>query len=274
MIRDCKSVIAGHFIIRRGAQCGLGEETLDQDPSQVGLSLMFACGNRPSARDIERLVAVADFGAAFVSHRPQDEAVGVIELLINGLTFDLAGLGSGAAANTPDERHRYGTIADYPKQSLEAITLTPAHHIASGFAMIPVIQAMAGLAAHFARMLEVVAVCWHPAQTWMEPQYYAQVALNWISGGPFPALGLTALQENSAGFRTEGLGFFVGQELQVDVPAGQSKRDAAKLAVRLIDRAICEGRFAGNGTIDGPDAQPLQIEVSDSGRLATVRHLA
>lgn len=252
------------------------EETLDNHLGQAGLSLLFAGGKRPSAGDIERVLASAapSAVAAAVSFRPRDDAEGMLELLISGLTFDLCGLRPGAGMSVPPERHRYGTIADHENHKLEAITLIPAQHIASGFAMIPVVQAMAGLAAHIAQPLAAKAVCWHPAQTWMEPQYYSRIVLNWLSGGPFPALGLTALQANSEGVRTEGLGFFVGQELQVDGLPGEAKRDNAKLAMRLIDRVVCEGRFTGDGTLDGPDGQRLHIEIGESGRLATVRRLA
>lgn len=255
---------------------GVREETLDKIPSQAGLSLLFASGMRPSAGDIERLLASAELAAAAtsVSFRPGDDAEGMVELLVSGLTFDLWGLSPAAATPVPPERYRYGTIAEHLKLGLEAITLVPSQHIASGFAMIPIVQAMARLAAHIALPLGAEAVCWHPAETWMEPQYYSRIALNWLSGGPFPALGLTALQENPEGFRTEGLGFLVGQELQVDGSSGESQRENARLAMRLIDSVVCEGRFTADGMAEGPDGERLQVKIGDSGRLATVRRLA
>ncbi len=212
--------------------------------------------------------------AAAVSFRPQDDAEGLIELLVSGLTFDLRGLAPGAAMPVPIERHRYGTISENPEQALEAITLVPAQHIASGFAMIPVVQAMVGLAAHIALPLGAQAVCWHPAATWMEPQYYSRKVLDWFSGGAFPSFGLTALQENSAGFRSEGLEFFSGQELQIDSLVGEPKRGVAKLAMRLIERVVCEGPFTSDSAFDGPDGGRFLVVLSDAGRLATIKRRA
>ena len=206
---------------------------------------------------------------ASISFRPQDDAAGMVEILVSGLTFDLCGLAPGAGTSVPPVRHRYGTIADQP---FEAITLTPAQHIASGYAMIPVVQAMTALAAHISLPLEAQAVCWHPAETWIEPHYFARIGHDWVSGGAFPALGLTALQDNSAGLRSEGLHFFVRQELQVDNRPGEEMRDTAKLALRLIDRTISEGPFTADGAFDGPDGQRLHVELSNEGRLATIRH--
>lgn len=237
------------------------------------MSLLFASGKRPSADDIQRLLASADLAAAaaVVSFRPQDDTEGLIELLVSGLTFDLRGLSPSTAMPIPNERHRYGTLSEHPEHALEAVTLVPAQHIASGFAMIPIVQAMAGLVADIALPLAAEAVCWHPAGTWMEPQYFSRISLDWLSGGAFPALGLTALQENTAGFRSEGLGFFGGQEIQIDSLAGETKREAAKLAMRLIDRVVCEGPLTSDGGYDGPDGERLLVVLSDAGRLATIK---
>jgi len=248
---------------------------LDKQPRQVGLSLLFACGDRPSAGDIERVISTADSAAAAacVSYRPPEEAEGMVELLASGLTFDLRGLYPASAMPLPPKRHRYGTIDEMPG-ALEAITLVPSHHTSSGFAMIPVVQAMAALAADIALPLGTVAVCWHPAQSWMAPQYFSRIALSWISGGPFPALGLAALQENSNGLRTEGLGFFIAQELQLDGLAGEPRQEIAKRAVRLIDLAVYQGGFHADGLIEGPDGLSLAVEIRDAGKLARLRPLA
>jgi hypothetical protein len=87
-------------------------------------------------------------------------------------------------------------------------------------------------------------------------------------------LGLTALKATSNGVKSEGLSFFIRQELQVDALAGESLKETAALAMWLIDYVICEGPFTSSGSFDGLDGEFLTVELSDLRRLATVRRSA
>jgi hypothetical protein len=242
------------------------------DASQAGLSLLFAKGKRPSADDIARLLEASEIAgaAAHVSYRPPDDREGLLELLVSGLTFDLVGLAPASVLPPPPRRHQFGLSADDATQQLEAITLLPGQHLSGGHAMIPVVQAMLGLAGHIALPLDVVAVCWHPAQSWMEPQYFSRVALGWLSGGPFPALGLTALDHTAAEVRSEGLAFFSGQELLVRRREGESRADIAKLAVRFIDYVVANGPFRREVEFEGPDRELLRVVPGEFGKLVTI----
>ncbi|MCB2064368.1 MAG: hypothetical protein KDE25_13165 [Novosphingobium sp.] len=242
------------------------------DASQPGLSLLFAKGKRPSVNDVERLLAASEIAgaAAHVSYRPPDDNEGLLELLVSGLTFDLCGLAPAEGLALLEPAHRFGLEAGGHDGELEAITLLPGHHLSGGAAMIPVVQAMLGLAGHIALPLAVEAVCWHPARTWMEPQYFSRVALGWLSGGPFPALGLTALEHTSGGVSSEGLAFFAGQELSVLRREGESPADTAKLAVRFIDYIVANGPFRREIEFEGPDGENLRVTTSDFGKLAVV----
>ena len=245
------------------------------DTSQAGLSLLFAKGKRPTANDIERLLASADIAgaAAHVSYRPPDDAEGLLELLVSGLTFDLCGLAPSRSLSLPPRVHDFGLGSGSQAEELEAITLVPGQHLSGGFAMIAVVQAMLGLAGHIALPLAVEAVCWHPARSWMEPQYFSRVALGWMSGGAFPALGLTALEHTDQGVRSEGLSFFAGQELLVMRREGESPADTAKLAVRFIDYAVSNGPFRREVDFEGPDSTLLRVTQTDYGKLAIVRQI-
>ena len=145
--------------------------------------MLFAKGKRPSADQIERLLEASEIAgaAAHVSYRPLDDHDGLLELLISGLTFDLVGLEPAAAMSPPPSATQFGLSPRDLGDGLEAITLVPGQHLSGGHAMIPVVQAMLGLAGHIALPLSVEAVCWHPAQSWMEPQYFSRVALGWLS---------------------------------------------------------------------------------------------
>ncbi|MFD2136398.1 hypothetical protein ACFSLT_16960 [Novosphingobium resinovorum] len=101
---------------------------------------------------------------------------------------------------------------------------------------------MMGLAANLALELPVRAVGWAPAQTWMEPRYFCRSVLNWLGGGAFPALGLTALlQAEDGSLASRGLAHFTGQEVQLEGRRGEAAADTVKLAVRVIDQLVRRG---------------------------------
>jgi hypothetical protein len=242
------------------------------DATQAGLSLLFAEGKRPSADDVERLLDAVEVAgaAAHVSYRPPDDRDGMLELLVSGLTFDLVGLAPGAALPAPPSAHRFGLSEHDLGERLEAITILPGQHLSGGHAMIPVVQAALGLAGHIALPLDARAVCWNPAQSWMDPQYFARVALGWLSGGPFPALGLTALDHTPEGVLSHGLTFFSGQELLVGRRDGESPADTAKLAVRFIDHVVSNGPFRRAVEFQGADGELLRVVPGEFGKLARV----
>jgi len=77
--------------------------------TSTALVIAFAKGARPGARDIARLLAShAEAAASFaISHQDADEASWV-ELLANGLTFDLLGLAPHESMPAPAVEHFYG----------------------------------------------------------------------------------------------------------------------------------------------------------------------
>lgn len=204
--------------------------------------------------------------AAHISFRP-DASEGWVELLASGLTFDLVGLSPSDPAPPPPVGHFFGLPAKVSEQEHQAITLIPGQHIAGGRTMLPVVRAMMALAANIALPLSVEAVCWHPAQSWMEPQYFARVVLNWLSGGVFPALGLTAIKETDEGYvESKGLDYFIGQEIQLEAKPGEAPADTVKLAVRLIDYLVRNGSLTQPRELEGPGGERLQAEPSKFGK--------
>ncbi len=207
------------------------------------LSLVFAANQRPS------FAALADLGTAaggdgFVSAQLGMEAAAITaaELLVQGLTFDCFGLAPGSAMPNPAQGARLG-IERFSQG--EALSLQPGPHIAAGASLLPVMQALLGLGAVLAQLPGVQAVVWHPAETWMEPNYFRTITRDWIKGGAFPALGLAALHQSPNGvFRSQGLAFFTGQELRLDPRLNLSPERMAQLAIRLIDQLVLDGRVA------------------------------
>ncbi|MBW8783103.1 MAG: hypothetical protein JF593_00420 [Novosphingobium sp.] len=243
---------------------------LGQD--RAGLSLIFAGGTRPRAADIVRLAdAHAEGAGGFaVSHRPA-EREGWLELLSSGLAFDLGGLAPAESAPLPQQIHRYGFPSPEEAFAVEAIRLAPGSHLAAGAHLLPIVRTMCALAARMARLPGIGAVAWHPARTAIEPELFVRSIDAWLSGGAFPALGLVALTDTpEGGLASEGLAFFVGQELLIDPAAGLSSRDSARLAIRLINLIVAEGpqRIARDFT--ALDGEPLSAKPSPDGRLLRI----
>lgn len=232
-----------------------------------GVSLYFKPAERPSVEVIAALIE-ASAGReimARVTHRPPEEK-GWVELLASGLTFDLSGLAPAKAAAQGDilQNHGFETVPRI--EELEAIELAPGGHIAGGAGLVPVIRTLAGLAASLSLKLPVSAIGWQSAQTVMEPRYFAQIIVNWLAGGAFPALGLTALlRADDGSLLTRGLSRFVGKEMQLEGASGETPSETLKLAIRVADYLVRQGAFDQPREIDSPRGR-LLLEPSRKGR--------
>jgi hypothetical protein len=244
--------------------------------SGSAVSLLFAAGRRPDAVALRQIsekqgefsisfdpVAEAGSGAETAPERNQIW----LELLANGLTFDLVGLAPGAPAEPPPCVHAYALAANAEPVGMEALTVRPGPHLAGGHTMIPVVRSLAWVAATLAPIGGVEAIAWHPARSWCGPDYFRQGVLRWIEGGVFPALGLTALAATAdGGMHSEGLALFTGQELRIEPELMSDPAAGAKIGVRLIDYLVGAGRIDAPERIKGPDGQPLRLEPSVNGR--------
>jgi len=194
-----------------------------------------------------------------------------VEVLASGLTFDLAGLLPGPPLAPPNARHFFGLSRDTGSQLYEAIALSPGPHLAGAGAMLPVVRTMAAIASALALELDAQAVCWEPAGSWMDPQYFSRVVDGWCKGGAFPALGLTGIERTyDGGVESDGLSFFVGQELRIESRRGESAADTVKLAARVIDHLVNSGAIFAREALVGPGGEPLLAEPSTDGKLLRV----
>jgi hypothetical protein len=138
--------------------------------------------------------------------------------------------------------------------------------------MLPIVRVLCGLGARFSSLSDVKAICWQPAQSWMDPGYFTRVVAGWLGGGAFPALGLTALARTPDGaLESRGLTFFTGQEVRVEALHGEPAAITAKLAVRMIDLLVRQGRVREVLDLTGPDGKSLLVEPSASGEIVLVR---
>jgi hypothetical protein len=232
------------------------------------LSLVFARGKRPTVQNLTELQALPGLRGFAVTHSADDAAAAWAELLASGLAFDCRGLAEGPPAKTPVTGHRLG-LDQFPVG--EAIALVPGPHIAGGANLPPVVRALAGLGADLARLPDVQAVCWEPANCWMAPDYFNRIVDDWLAGGPFPALGLTMLQRSADGqIETQGLAFFIGQEFRIEPPHSASPDRVAQIAVRLINELIANGAQHDLRDFAFDGFPPIRVFPRDGGKILHV----
>ena len=243
------------------------------------LAVLYAPGDRPSIEAVRQ--AGEKSGAFALSFDPRerslgdadpsasisDQETGWAELLITGLTFDVAGLAPGPGEPPPAVAHRYGLVEHLSLEGLEAVLVQPGAHLAGAAAMLPVVRGCVALGAALATHTGAAAVVWIPARTAMTTDYFAATIGTWLSGGAFPALGLTALAAGGSGLTSEGLAFFTGQELEV---AGNDLAHTGRIAVRMVHSLVGHGRLAAPTQLTGPEGECLQAEPSDDGKWVRV----
>ena len=235
----------------------------DLPASEEGLlALLYAAGHRPTVDDLRR-AAVAS-GAFAVTFEPGKDA-GWAELLITGLGFDVGGLGPGRGESVPRIAHRFGLDGAWSGDMLEAIVLRPGAHLAGAAAMLPVVRGASALAATLAERTGAAAVVWIPAHSAMGADYFGSVIADWLDGGAFPALGLTALVPTATGIASEGLHFFIGQELEVVAAPGSDHARAGRIAVRMVHQLVSHGPLAAPTRLAGPEGEPLLAEPVGGG---------
>lgn len=231
------------------------------------LSLVFRRGERPSAADVARLSrsrrTSVDRAPGFaVSYRP--DPADWLELLADGMTFDLVGLAPAVAAPIPPMAHFYGFSdndgASVIAAAAEAITLIPGDHLHGAENLLPVMLTMAGLATHLVALAGVAAVAWHPARCAMAPEAFAAAITRWRKGGAFPALGLTALScDGDGAVRSEGLAFFIGQELWIDPLIGENAAARGNIATRLINQLVGSHSIHHPFETTGPNGETISV---------------
>jgi len=252
-------VIAG-----QGLSSIASAQRLESNNLHSAVSLLFEAGQRPCARQVRELAnKLGQFSLSIDPALEGGADEGWVELLVNGLTFDLAGLGPSSPIVTPGCVHQFALPQDFNQTGFEAITLTPGPHLSGGGAMFPVVRCLALLGAQFSRIDHVRAVAWHPARSCSAPDYFRRGVESWIEGGAFPGLGLTALTSNSDGsLQSEGLALFTDQELRLSPEMCMDRAEAAKVALRLLNWLVEHGRIDQPFTFIGPSGETLELEPS------------
>ena len=193
-----------------------------------------------------------------------DREAGLIEVVRDGMIFELVGTcGPGEPAIPPID-HRFGYEGELLLHRKRALALRPGAHVEAGMRLLPVIRTMLGAAAAIVTQLgDVRALVWPPSASLIGPNFFVSSVEAWLGGGPFPALGLTAFAslENGA-IVSRGLAFFIGQELLIDRSLASDRSSGVRLGIRLADRLIAQGPLSVSQNAAGPDGSSVRLSPS------------
>lgn len=196
---------------------------------------------------------------------------GWLELLANGMTFDVTGLAPQPTIEVPATAHTFGIAPGVEADAFQPVLIKPGPHLAAGGAMFPVVRTLAMIAANLAQLEGVKAVAWHPARAVSEAGYFRSSVLRWIEGGAFPGLGLTALvPTDDGGLESEGLALFTGQELRMRPEVVMDRAEASKIALRLLNWLVEHGRITESFGFTGPSGETLRLEPVDNFAMVEV----
>ena len=270
--------------------------TIDQaeNAGAEGVYLLFAKGKRPKRAALREFADKSS--KVSVSYDPSDESpvqlvaadgenVGKsseirsephdkvwIELLREGLTFDLLGLDPGEPTDFPDVEYRFDLEREPDGFWLEPLRLIPGQHLASGAMSMPVAQGLVALARDITHHFEdLVAVVWPPSNSAIGRRFFESITTAWLEGGAFPALGLTAFRETVDGaLQSVGLDFWIRQELRIEPPLSSDKVSGTRLGVRLVNQLMLVGGLEESERIVAPDGNRLVMRPSRNRKFIRV----
>ena len=248
----------------------------------AGMLLLFETGMRPDAKSVRKAVekiATIAVGhdpahrdlqpAAHIGHR-QEKCW--LEMVSYGLTFHLTHLAPGRSAKIPKVHSRFNCPDSLIEGDCECISLVPGPHLSGSSGNVPIGRVMFGIAADLARQLSgVCAIFWPPSAALMESASFRDTVANWVSGGEFPAQGLTGFRSMTDGaLQTEGLAFFTGQEIRMEPDSTVDRSVSIQLAGQLVQQLVHEGPLTRTGTATAPDGGKMRLEPSRNGKFVRV----
>lgn len=233
-----------------------------------GISISFDPVERPKIRLVAsdgKLDREADHGTHSDSNW--------LELLSEGLTFDLSGLKPGPHADIPPIEHRFDFDQALTSKLDHAVNIRPGAHILEAAGTVPVLKGLLRIARDLIQHFEQVeAVVWPYSESVIGRRFFESTVTAYLEGGAFPALGLVAFHETvDGGLQSIGLSHVTGQELRVEPELVSDKLLATRLAVRLINQLVLTGALQRAEEVVAPDGRAIRLEPSNNGRFVRVR---
>ncbi|MDP4605412.1 MAG: hypothetical protein NWS68_04570 [Erythrobacter sp.] len=195
-----------------------------------------------------------------------------LELLREGLSFDLCGLMPGPGCPLPAVRHRFD-LGDLPSaEGFDALAIVPGPHLAGGARSQPVLRGMLALARDLTQhFTDLAAIVWAPSHSAIGRRFFESVVTAWLDGGAFPALGLTAFEQQPDGaLQSVGLDCWIGQEVRIEPPLSTDKVAATRLGIRLVNQLVITGGLKQSERITAPDGTRLVMHPSRDSTIVRV----
>lgn len=195
-----------------------------------------------------------------------------IELIRNGMVFDLQGLSNSPPMRLPPVEYRYDFDHSRSFAMYEAVRLAPGEHLIAGANTIPVMRCLIALARELTHDFEgIEAVVWPPARSVIGRRFFESTSTAWLDGGAFPALGLTSFCETlDGGLQSIGLDYFIGQELRIEPSLASERVEATRLGIRLINQLVVMGGLKESERVTAPDGTRLVMRPSRNGNFIRV----
>ena len=195
-----------------------------------------------------------------------------VELLRDGLLFDLEGLSPSQPLTVPIAEHRFDFGASKSLIMYDALRLIPGANLGGGEHTMPVMRCLISLARDLAYEFEdIAAFVWPPASSVISREFFESTATAWLAGGAFPALGLTSFEETmDCALQSVGLEYLIGQELRIEAPLSNDRVEATRLGIRLINQLIMVGGIEKSERLAAPDGSRLIMRLSRNDKFVRV----
>ena len=256
-----------------------------------GIYLLFANGQRPDAAAIRRFVSqhknitisldpVAQETLQVVDDRFIDQRRNHdvrspvwVELLQDGLTFDLIGLAPGEGTQAPPIETRIDCDQSISDVSANSLQLVVGEHLSGAEGTMPVLKGLLRLSRDLVQHFEqICSVIWPHSESGIGRRFFESSTTAFLEGGAFPALGLTAFRAAiDGGLQSVGLAHFIGQELRIEPELANERIAATRLGVRLINQLVLSGPLSSVEQVVAPDGSLMTLEPSANGRFIRVR---
>lgn len=228
-------------------------------------------GGRPDSAVIDALFARLGDDIS-LSHSPANGTAASLLVTSGDYAFEILGLAQDSTSGTPEPGVRFDLSEDW-RSGTEPVVLAPQSALAEGDEPLAVIRSASRIALALVSAGDCVGIGWAAAGSVMSAAFFDRVVGEWLSGGPFPALGLTAIvMEADEALVSRGLMPICGQEVCVPTGAELAPAQRARVAIRMIDYMAAHGPILEEGEveIDGFGAFAVALSV-DSKKIYLTR---
>lgn len=233
-------------------------------PELLAYSLWFA-GRRPGSDRVGECIRRLD-DRLLLQHTPANGTSAAWIIVAEGVSFEILGLapGPGYDAATPEMQF---DLADGWQVGAEPVAIVPRHVAHDDTDPLDIVRCASRVARVLAQSGDCNAIGWGPASSVMSAPYFERIVGDWLSGGPFPALGLVSLALDAHdALVSRGLAPICGQEIVIPMIEDFAAAQRARVAIRMIDHLSKSGPIEVEGDVEIEGFGTFQISIADDGK--------